>query len=105
MSRPSCSMSFRKPFTAASAFGPSTPFATQCAAASHSEMLPALACSRTTSSDLCADAARGQIHDALERRIVGMIGDDAQVGQRILDFRALEEPQAAVHLVRNARRT
>ena len=67
-------------------------------------MLAALACSRTTSSDSRADAARGQVHDALERRIVGVIRDDAQVGQRILDFRALEEPQAAVHLVRNARR-
>ena len=69
-----------------------------------SEVLAALACSRTTSSDLRADAARRQVHDALERRIVGVVRDDAQVGQRILDFRALEEPQAAVHLVRNARR-
>ena len=52
---------------------------------------------------LRADAAHRQIHDPLERRVVGVIRDQAQVGERVLDFRALEEPQAAVHLVRDAR--
>ncbi len=53
---------------------------------------------------LRADAARRQVDHALERGVVHPAGDDAQVGERILDFRALEEPQAAVHAIRNARR-
>ena len=52
MSLASWSMSFRKPFTAASALGPSPPVATQCAAAVHNEVPAASAWSRTTSSDL-----------------------------------------------------
>ncbi len=51
-----------------------------------------------------ADAARRQVHDTLERRIVVAVRDQAQVRQRVLDLLALEEPQAAVHPVRNARR-
>ena len=50
---------------------------------------------------LRADAAGGQVHDALERGIVAAVRDQAQVRQRILDFGALEEPQAAVDLVGN----
>ena len=52
MSLASWSMSFRKPFTAASALGPSAPLATQCAAAVHNDVVAALAWSRITSSDL-----------------------------------------------------
>ena len=52
MSLPSCSTSLRKPFSAASALGPSRPWATACAAASHIETLLALACSRTLSSEV-----------------------------------------------------
>src|SRR5262249_50503716 len=52
---------------------------------------------------LRADAARGQIHHAFERRIVTTAGDEAQIRERIFDFRALEEPQTAVHTLRNAR--
>ncbi len=52
---------------------------------------------------LGADAARRQVHDTLEGRIVHAAGDQAQVRERILDFRAFEEPQAAIHAVRNAR--
>ena len=33
------------------------------------------------------------------------IGDQAQVGERVLDFRALEEAQAAIDAVRHARRS
>ena len=76
----------------------------RAAAASHSERAGALACSRMMSSVLRADAARRQVHDALERRVVGAARDQPQVGERVLDFRALEEPQAAVHAIRNARR-
>ena len=53
---------------------------------------------------LRADAAGRQVHDALERGVVGAIEDQPQVGERILDFSALEESQAAVHAIRNARR-
>jgi hypothetical protein len=48
-----------------------------------------------------ADAARGGVHRALERRIVGAVGDHAQVGQGVLDFGALEEAHAAVDAVRH----
>ena len=50
-----------------------------------------------------ADAARRQVHDALERGVVVAIRDQPQVGERVLDFLALEEPQAAVDAVRDAR--
>ena len=53
---------------------------------------------------LGADAARRQVHHALERGIVGAAGNQAQIRQRVLDFGALEEAQAAVHAIRNARR-
>src|SRR5579862_9875206 len=46
-----------------------------------------------------ADAAHRQVDDTLKRAVVIAIGDQAQVGKRILDFRALEKPQAAVHFV------
>ena len=63
----------------------------------------ARAVSRTVIQGLRADAARRQIHDALERGIVRAARDQPQICERILDFRALEEPQAAVHPVRHAR--
>ena len=53
---------------------------------------------------LRADAARGQVHHALERGVVVAIGDQPQIGQRVLDLGALVEPQAAVHPVGNPRR-
>ena len=49
-------------------------------------------------------AARRQVHHALEGGIIVAVGNESQVGERVLDFRALEEPQAAVHAVRHARR-
>ena len=101
------SISARKPCTApAPPCAPERPPLARCrrAAASHSEVPAPRAYSRSTSSALRADAARRQVDDALERGIVVAVGDQAQVGERVLDFRALEEPQAAVHAVRNARR-
>ena len=46
-----------------------------------------------------ADPARRQIHDPLERGVVAAARAQPQVGERILDFGALEESQAAVYLV------
>ena len=51
---------------------------------------------------LAADAARRRVHRALEGGVVGAVGEQAQVGQRVLDFHALEEALAAVHAVRQA---
>ena len=59
--------------------------------------------SRTSVHGFGADAAHRQIHHALEGGVVGAAGDEAQIGQGILDFRALEEAQAAVHAVGHAR--
>ncbi len=50
-----------------------------------------------------ADAARRQVDDALEGHVVGAVLRQAQVGQRVLDLGALEEAQAAVHAVGDAR--
>src|SRR5207253_6723393 len=44
------------------------------------------------------------VHHALEGGVVVTVGNEPQVGERVLDLRALEEPQAAVHPVRHARR-
>ena len=49
-----------------------------------------------------ADAARREVDDAQEAGVVVRVLDQAQVGQRVLDLGALEEAQAAVHLVRHA---
>ena len=46
-----------------------------------------------------ADAARRKIHHAREGGVVVGIRGEAQVGERVLDFLALEEPQAAVDAV------
>jgi hypothetical protein len=46
-----------------------------------------------------ADAARWRVDGTLERRIVVAIGDQAQVGQRILDFGAVEKAQPAVDAI------
>ena len=53
---------------------------------------------------LGADAARRQVDHALEGGVVVAVGDEPQIGERVLDLGALEEAQAAVHLVRHARR-
>src|SRR3984893_4143060 len=53
---------------------------------------------------LRSHAARRQVHHALEGGIIVAVGNEPQVGERVLDFRALEEPQAPVHAVRHARR-
>ena len=50
-----------------------------------------------------ADAARRQVDDALEGDVVVARLREAQVGERVLDLGALEEPQAAIHAVRDAR--
>src|SRR5688572_1743423 len=86
----------------------------QARAGARSELLPAGTArlpqrrrvgARICTQDLegpCADPARGQIHHALERCVVVAIADQAQVGQRILDLGALEEPQAPVDAIGNA---
>jgi hypothetical protein len=51
-----------------------------------------------------ADAARRRVDDAFERRIVVAIHDQAQVRERVFDFRALEESEAPIDAVRNAGR-
>ncbi len=53
---------------------------------------------------LRAHAARRQVHHALEGGVVVAVGDEPQVGERVLDLRALEEPHAPVHPVWHARR-
>ncbi len=50
-----------------------------------------------------ADAAHRQVDDALERGVIVAIGDQSKIGERILDFGALEEAQAAVDAIRQAR--
>ncbi len=49
-----------------------------------------------------ADAARGEIHHAGKRRVVVGVGDQPQVGQRVLDLGALEKAQAAIHAIGQA---
>ena len=49
-----------------------------------------------------ADAARRQVDDALEGRVVVAVADQPQVGERVLDLGPLEEPQAPVDAVRDA---
>ena len=49
-----------------------------------------------------ADAPRREIHHAQEGRIVVGIGDQAQVGERMLDLLPLEKAQAAIDAVGNA---
>src|SRR5215472_4066095 len=53
---------------------------------------------------LGAEAPRRVIYDALEGGVVAAVADQAQVRERVLDLGALEEAQAAVDLVGNARR-
>ena len=50
------------------------------------------------------DAAGGEVHHARERRVVVRVGDQAQIGERVLDLLALEEAQAAIHAIRDAGR-
>jgi hypothetical protein len=50
-----------------------------------------------------ADAARREVHHAQESIVVGGRSDEAQVGERVLDFRAFEKAQAPVHPVRQRR--
>ncbi len=42
-----------------------------------------------------AEAALGGVDDAFEGKIVGGLGDDAQIGQRVADFLALVKARAA----------
>ena len=49
-----------------------------------------------------ADAALGDVEDASQVDRVGGVGEDPQVGQRVLDLAALVEPGAADHLVGQA---
>jgi nitrogen regulatory protein PII len=51
-----------------------------------------------------ADAARGLVDDALERDLVGGVGEDAQVGEQIFDLGAIVEADAADDGVRQSRR-
>ena len=49
-----------------------------------------------------ADAARREIDDAGKRRIVVRIGDQPQIGQRVLDLLPVEEAQTAIDAIRHA---
>ena len=49
-----------------------------------------------------ADAAGGEIDHPGEGGVVVGIGDQAQIGQRVLDFGALEKAQPAIHPIRQA---
>jgi hypothetical protein len=49
-----------------------------------------------------ADAARGEVDDAQEARVVVRVLEQAQVREGVLDLGALEEAQAPVDLVRHA---
>ncbi|MNQ44216.1 hypothetical protein D3C85_579640 [compost metagenome] len=51
-----------------------------------------------------ANTARREIDDPHPRGIVVRVGHQAQIRQRVLDFLAFEEAQAAIHLVRDAGR-
>ena len=51
-----------------------------------------------------AQAAPGQIVDALEGEIVVRLGDAAQIGQRVADFGPLVESRSADHLIGDAER-
>ena len=51
-----------------------------------------------------ADTARREIDHAGESRIVVRVGDQAQIGQRVLDLLTVEKAQAAIDAVRHARR-
>ena len=48
------------------------------------------------------DAARGEIHHAGKSGVVLGVGDQAQIGQRMLDLGALEKAQAAIHAIGQA---
>ena len=49
-----------------------------------------------------ADAAGGEIDDAQQRAVVFVARQHAQIGERVLDFLALEKAQAAVDAIRHA---
>ncbi len=51
-----------------------------------------------------ADAAGGEVDHAQERAVVFRMGQQAQIGDRVLDFLAFEKAQSAVHAIRHARR-
>ena len=50
------------------------------------------------------DAAGRKVHHPHEGRVVVRVGDQAQVGQRMLHLLALEEAQPAIHAVSHAAR-
>ena len=49
-----------------------------------------------------ADAAGGKIHHPHEGGIVVRVGNEAQIGQRMLDLLALEKAQPAIHPIGDA---
>ena len=49
-----------------------------------------------------ADAAGGKVHHPREGGVIVGVGDQAQVGQRMLDLGALEEAQAAIDAIGQA---
>ena len=51
-----------------------------------------------------AEPALGHVDDALEGEVVGRRMDDAQIGERVADFRALVEARAADHAIGQAER-
>ena len=51
-----------------------------------------------------ADAALGGVDDALEGEAVGLVGDDAQIGERVADFEPLVKARAADDAIVEAER-
>ena len=48
------------------------------------------------------DAARRDVQNAQQAQLVGGVGDHAEIGQHVLDLRAVEKLRAAVDAVRDA---
>ena len=48
-----------------------------------------------------ADAARGEVDHAQQRIVVGRVGDQAQIGERMFHLLPLEKAQAAINPIRN----
>ena len=51
-----------------------------------------------------AEPALGHVDDALERKVVGRLVDQPQVGERVADLHALVEARAADHAIGQAER-
>ena len=86
------------------ACGVSSSLSSICAAASSSGWPVARAKAWMRCDRLVAEPALGGVDDALEGEVVGGLGDQAQVGERVADLGALVEAEAADDLVGEADR-